>query len=192
LTPVNFQHCPQCGSSLLDQKRGKRLRRICPRCDFVQYRNPTVGVAIVLVEEGRLLLVKRRSSSYGGMWCIPCGHVEWDEDVRSCARREMKEETGIDVVLGPVFDVHSNFHDRERQTVGVWFLSKTRGGTLNPGSDAEEARFFLITELPADMAFPTDLLVCEKLRELLAADGDALEALWRGHAGELESRESRS
>jgi hypothetical protein len=94
----------------------------------------------------------------------------------------MREETGIDVVLGPVFDVHSNFHDRERQTVGVWFLSKACGGTLSPGSDAEEARFFSITELPVDMAFPTDLIVCKKLRQLLASDEDALETLWRGQA----------
>ncbi|HYA04134.1 MAG TPA: NUDIX hydrolase [Syntrophobacteria bacterium] len=189
---MDFQYCPQCGSGLLEQKRGKRLRRICSRCDFVQYKNPTVGVAIILVEEGKLLLVKRRSTSYGGMWCIPCGHVEWDEDVRSCAMREMKEETGIDVVLGPVFDVHSNFHDRERQTVGVWFLSRACGGTLSPGSDAEEARFFPITEVPADMAFPTDLVVCNKLQGLLSSNGDALEALWREHAGKLGNRQSRS
>ena len=121
------------------------------------------------------------------MWCIPCGHVEWDEEIRSCARREMKEETGFDVVLGPVFDVHSNFHDLERQTVGVWFLSKVCGGSLNPGSDAEDARFFPLDDLPFQMAFPTDLLVCEKLRGVLASGAGSLEVLWRAHAGEAAS-----
>lgn len=184
---MDFFYCPQCGTGLGEQKRGRRLRRTCPSCDYVQYKNPTVGVAVILMEDGKLLMVKRRSSSKGGMWCIPCGHVEWDEEIRSCARREMQEETGLDVVLGPVFNVHSNFHDRERQTVGVWFLSRVCGGSLKPGSDAEDARFFGLDELPADMAFPTDLFVCEKLRRLLASDEGALEAFWRGASGEFPS-----
>ena len=184
---MDYLHCPQCGTGLTEQKRGKRHRRACPACDFVQYKNPTVGVAVILVENGKLLLVKRRSASKGGMWCIPCGHVEWDEEIRSCARREMKEETGFDVIIGPVFDVHSNFHDLERQTVGVWFLSEVCGGSLNPGSDAEDGRFFPLNDLPADMAFPTDLLVCEKLRRFLASGEGALEALWRGHSGGRET-----
>jgi len=180
---MDFFYCPKCGTGLNQQQRGKCERRACPACDFVQYKNPTVGVAVVLVDDGKLLLVKRRSASKGGMWCIPCGHVEWDEEIRSCASREMKEETGFDVILGPVFDAHSNFHDLERQTVGVWFLSKVCGGSLNPGSDAEDARFFPLDDLPSDMAFPTDLLVCERLRNLLASGAAALEALWRGHSG---------
>jgi len=184
---MNFSYCPQCGTALNEQKRGRRKRRACPACEFVQYKNPTVGVAVILVDDGKLLLVKRRSASKGGMWCIPCGHVEWDEEIRSCARREMKEETGFDVIIGPVFDVHSNFHDLERQTVGVWFLSEVRGGSLTPGSDAEEARFFPLDNLPSDMAFPTDLLVCEKLGRLLASGEGALEAFWRGDSGEREA-----
>lgn len=128
-----------------------------------------------------MLLIKRRGS-YDGMWCIPCGHVEWDEDIRLCARRELKEETGLDVTLGPVFDVHSNFHDPERQTVGVWFLGGLIGGQLQPGSDAREAEFFALDNLPEKMAFPTDLLICEKLRRLIAEKDDGLEQFYREYS----------
>jgi len=104
------------------------------------------------------------------MWCIPCGHVEWDEDIREAAVREFKEETNLDIELGPVLTAHSNFHDREKQTVGVWFWAKAFRGTLCAGSDASEAGFFSLDALPQPMAFPTDLLVCQELSRCLEAE----------------------
>ena len=56
---------------------------------------PRRRVAVVVVEDGRLLLVQRRYGDRAGSWCIPCGHVGWDEDVRAAAVRELEEETGI-------------------------------------------------------------------------------------------------
>jgi ADP-ribose pyrophosphatase YjhB (NUDIX family) len=89
----------------------------------------------------------------------------------------LKEETGLDVELGPVFDVHSNFHDSEHQTVGVWFMGGLTAGHLQPGSDAREAEFFPLEALPEKMAFPTDLLICEKLKRVLIDEENGL-AQW--------------
>jgi ADP-ribose pyrophosphatase YjhB (NUDIX family) len=99
----------------------------------------------------------------------------------------LREETGLDVELGPVFDVHSNFHDPEHQTVGVWFLGRLTGGQLQPGTDAREAKFFPLEALPERMAFPTDLLICEKLKRLLIDEEKGLAQFCEVYSEYLEA-----
>lgn len=123
---------------------------------------------MILMEGDRILLGRRSRGAYSGMWCIPCGYVEWGEDVRDAARREFLEETGLHVDLGLVFAVHSNFHEPESLTVGVWFSGVGTGGSLQAADDLDRVQYFRLDSVPQELAFPTDRLVLAQLQKGLA------------------------
>ena len=129
-------------------------------------RRPSVGVAVVVRDgNGRVLLGKRAVGWGAGEWCIPCGSLEWGEDVRTGAERELREETGISAIAGEVLAVHSNFHDPERQTVGIWFAARDATGEPFPADgELSEVGYFDPAE-PPPLAFPTDALVLEQLAD---------------------------
>ena len=160
-----FSFCPKCGGRLSLKWVHGHNRSVCNACGYVFYANPIVGVAVILKNaEGNILLGRRSvNSTYPGMWCIPCGYVEYDEEVRSAAKREFFEETGLEVEIGPVFTVLSNFHNPETHTVGIWFLADLLGGSLLAGDDLDTVEWFS-PENPPIMAFPTDYAVLEMLK----------------------------
>ena len=140
----------------------------CPACGFIHYRNPTVGVAAVIQAKGSILLGRRAPQrSYPGAWCIPCGHVEWDEDIREATYRECLEETGLKVAVGDVLAVHSNFHNPAQHTVGIWFACEIKGGVLQAGDDLDLVDWFPLAHPPQPLAFPTDRLVIEQLHHAI-------------------------
>ncbi|MGB9807391.1 MAG: NUDIX hydrolase [Thermosulfidibacteraceae bacterium] len=160
-----FKYCPYCGIRL-SYTFDEKIRPYCERCGFRNFMNPTVGVAVVALEDNRILLGKRNRDPYRGRWCIPCGHVEIGEDIREAAIREFEEETGLLVAILEVIDVFSNWHNPENLTVGVWFHGKIVGGTLKAGSDLDEVAFFKLSDVDKiDMAFPTDIAIIEKIKQ---------------------------
>lgn len=162
-----FFYCPVCGGTLKQEIIVGEKRRVCSSCHRINFENPIVGTAgIVLSNEKKILLGRRAEHvSYAGLWCIPCGYVEYNEDIRQAVVREMKEETGLDVLCGKVFAVHSNFHNPKQHTVGVWFMCDIISGIPQPGDDVVELGWFKLDELP-DLAFPTDYIVIDDLTKI--------------------------
>ena len=118
----------------------------------------------MLIEDGQILLVRRAAPSFHGMWCVPCGHVAKGESLERAARREFKEETGLDVRIEGVCFVYLSYQIPDRPVLGVWHSGIREGGKLAAADDAVEARFFPLDAPPSNLAFVGDKLLIEKLR----------------------------
>ena len=113
---------------------------------------PIVGVGAVVLDGGRVLLVKRAHEPLKGAWSIPGGAVNVGETLEEAIGREVREETCLDVEVGPIVDVLDRIrHDAggrvEFHYVLVDFLCRPLRGTLQCASDAEEAAWAERTEL---------------------------------------------
>jgi ADP-ribose pyrophosphatase YjhB (NUDIX family) len=162
----DWRWCPRCRTPLARAVRGGHPRPTCEGCGLLFFANPGVGAATVVRDAaGRVLLVRRGRGYWGaGLWCIPCGFVEWGEDIRAAARREAAEEAGVEVVVGEVLQAASNFHEPERPTIGVWFAATLADPAEQPvaGDDADAVGWF-DPAAPPPLAFPTDATLLARL-----------------------------
>ncbi len=126
-------------------------------------------MAVLLVRDGRILLV-RRAGSYGGLWCIPSGYVEWGEPLRRAAERELREETGLRVRAGAPRFVASNRHAPWQPTVGVWLDGEVAGGRERPGDDVDALAWTPLAGPWPPLAFPTDRAVLSTLARAARAE----------------------
>jgi 8-oxo-dGTP diphosphatase len=102
--PLRF--CSRCGTLLATRMVNGRVRPACPACGFVVYVDLKVACGVLVERAGTVLLVRRRNEPGRGRWCLPCGFEDADESPEQAARREAREETGLDVVLAQPLGIY--------------------------------------------------------------------------------------
>ena len=155
--------CPSCGRGELTQFEHTH-HRVCGHCGFMSYVNPMPAVSIIVKNATQFVLCRRRSSTIGtGQWALPGGYVEFDEDFLTAARREVHEESGLEVAIGEIVRVVSNFHRPNLHSLVVVLTAQPIAGTLQPeAEDILEARWHRFGVRLPSMAFAGDEHLIER------------------------------
>jgi 8-oxo-dGTP diphosphatase len=151
--------CLQCGTRLEARRHEDRDRPTCPACGFIHYLDPKVAVAVILEDNGGVLLGRRRIEPGAGMWSFPAGYVNRGEVLEEAAVREVFEELGITVHLTGLVGVYS---ERDQPVVLVVYAGQIDSGVPVPdGHEVSEVRWFPVSALPDGLAFPHDRRVLD-------------------------------
>jgi 8-oxo-dGTP diphosphatase len=161
--------CAACGAPVVEREIDHYPRSICTRCNTIHYRNPVPAAGCVVEQDGQLLLARRKFQPYQGCWYFPSGFVEYGDDVEETARREVLEETGLVVELGPLFGIYSYFDDPRQHGIIILYRATIVGGVLAAGDDADEVAFFAADALPPPelVGFATHLRALYEWRDEL-------------------------
>ena len=135
---------------------------------------PIVGVGAVVVDDDRVLLVRRGHEPLKGEWSLPGGAVEVGETLEAAVAREVREETGLDVEVGALVDVLDRIRPAaDGRTlyhfVLIDFVCRPTGGSLCCGTDAIDAAWVRVADLAEYRLAAATLAMIHKALERVAA-----------------------
>lgn len=159
-----WKTCPRCTSPLA----GDKTAMVCPACGSHYYANaaPTAS-AVIEDPDGRVLLGRRVLDPYRGYWDTVGGFLHEDEAPEAGLRREVREETGLELEVRRFLGVWlDRYGDTETavHTLNLFWVVRATGGTLAPADDVAELAWFEPDALPGE-----DELAFDAIAHVLAA-----------------------
>lgn len=130
------------------EERFGKIHPVCPQCAWIHFSDPKVAAAVLVEQDGRVLLVRRVNEPYRGLWTLPAGFVDAGEDPARAAERECLEETGLSVRVKRVLDVIAGREHERGADFIIAYQGEVVSGTLSPGDDADAVDWFTRDKLP--------------------------------------------
>ena len=157
-TQINF--CPRCGTAVIHENKFGKVRPVCPSCGWLYFADPKVAAAVLVEQGGRVLLVRRVNEPFRGLWTLPAGFVDAEEDPAEAAARECLEETGLTVRVTRVLEIVAGREHPRGANFIIVYAAEVESGQLAPADDADDAGWFDRSNLPP-LAFKATRQVLE-------------------------------
>ena len=164
-------YCVNCGAELVLRVVEGREVEGCPNDDFVLWHDPKVTTAVVIEVDGGILLGRRAIEPSRGLWCLPGGFVNDDEDPWDAAARECMEEVCAAVEMTRLIGVYHIAKRTAPSMVGIAYSARLAAGSRPAaGPEMLEIGVFALDALPP-LAFPSHRQVVGEYIEARGPEG---------------------
>jgi ADP-ribose pyrophosphatase YjhB (NUDIX family) len=170
---AGWTSCPRCRHRLEREEKSVR----CPACGLAVYANPAATAsAVILDDDGRVLLAKRAVDPGAGLWDLIGGFIDEGEDPLDALRREVREELSVEVEPGRYLGAYPDrYGDDGVYTLNLYWAARLTAGDVRvDDSELEEVAWFRAEELPrrTEFAFANTVAALDDWRAEVGSDGD--------------------
>lgn len=169
---MTYKYCPKCGGGLKERANSEGNEHpTCADCGFIFYQNskPCAGI-VITNDKNEVLLVKRAIEPYLGKWDIPGGFLENGEELMDGAKREAKEELGIDIKPTEILTIFVDkygYEEGDLHTFNVFIKAEVAGGEITLDDENSDYGWFSADNIPwEELAFRNTEITVKTLYKL--------------------------
>ncbi len=155
----NYLFCPRCQTKFPDTEEPLH----CSNCDFKIYANPAPSTAILVIEDNKILLAKRKFEPKKNCWDTPGGFLNVDESVEQCARREMKEETGLKIKIAAYIGSAPDYY-QQVPILTIGLQAEIVSGKMKAQDDVASLHWFELGQTPKNIGFESVAALLKKIK----------------------------
>ena len=159
---AEWRYCPRCQAPLDHAERSVR----CASCGLEEHGNPAPTVsALIRDDQGRILLARRAAQPGVGLWDLLGGFMDEGEEPVEALRRELREETGLEVEPGEFLGgIPDRYGDDGNWTINLYWAARLGAGEPQPADDVAELAWFPADALPprSEFAFANTVELLER------------------------------
>jgi len=157
---IKYTYCPQCKSEMdLSEEYPK-----CPNCNLTIYKNSIPCVGIFIVKDNKVLMHKRNIEPFLGSWDIIGGILDNGEHPQKGIKREVKEETGLEVEPTEILGIYMDEYNDGRKTLNIHYIGEVVGGKIKANEEVLALEWLDIKDIKIKNSFKNTLEALEDLK----------------------------
>jgi NAD+ diphosphatase len=168
----SFLHCPLCGSPYPKTQPDPYAQR-CDRCGYIYHENLRTATGAIIIQDNKILLVKRAHEPRQNTWDVPGGFTEPHESPAQSLQREVKEELGVDCTVAKLIGAYGPnpypYLGKLNYTCDLFYYVTLQNNRLKPQDDVAGYQWFPLNKLPPPqtLAFPSLRAVLKDITPVL-------------------------